>query len=133
MGFELEVVLLGRALRGAAPGEPVEHAAAPAFTELAALVGVVECLQELAGQRVGTVTASRPPGRSTRTTSTSARSSSQMCSSTSDTITRSNPSSGNGRSSASALTTPAQSARLAWPASIIAPATAATSLRSAAE
>ena len=37
----------------------------------------------------GTVAAMRPPGRSTRTISAIARSSSQMCSSTSDTMTRS--------------------------------------------
>ena len=59
------------------------------------------------GQRVGTVAATRPPGRSTRTISTIARSSSQMCSSTSDTTMRSNVLSSKGSCSASPLTAPA--------------------------
>ena len=51
--FELEVVLLGGALGGLAPREPVEHAAPAAFAEAGPLLGVVERLDELHRQRVG--------------------------------------------------------------------------------
>ena len=53
----------------------------------------------------GTVTATRPPGLSTRAISAIAVTSSGMCSSTSEAMTRSTLASGNGRCSRSPRTT----------------------------
>ena len=53
------------------------------------------------GQRVGTVTAMRPPGRSTRTSSAIATVSAHTCSSTSDVMMQSKVASGKGSASAS--------------------------------
>ena len=63
------------------------------------------------GSQAGTVTASRPPGRSTRAISFSARWSSPMCSSTSAPITRSNTSLPNGMT----VPSPATGRRAPWP------------------
>ncbi len=59
--------------------------------------------QTFSGSHDGTVAASTPPGRSTRRTSAMAPVSSGMCSKTSEQMTRSKVSSGNGRRRASPL------------------------------
>ena len=85
------------------------------------------------GSQAGTVTASTPPGRSTRATSSMARWSSRMCSNTSAAMTRSNEPSANGSRVASPDTAALPASGGASPSARIAPhspATAASSLRS---
>ena len=67
--------------------------------------------QIVSGSHAGTVTASVPPGRSTRASSARAARSSAMCSSTSAAMTRSKAPAANGRRRADACTTPRRRAR----------------------
>ena len=73
------------------------------------------------GPQRGTVTAMVPPGRSTRASSVIAATSSGMCSSTSDAMTRSKVASANGSASASPCTAAAGWSAANSPASTIAP------------
>src|SRR3954469_18844722 len=85
------------------------------------------------GSNDGTVTASRPPGLSTRSSSAIALMSSGMCSSTSAATILSKESSGNGRLSASPVTVRAEAPAGGSPSSSMAPnivATAASSFSS---